>query len=67
VDRERWDEIRSGLRAETRDWLTVLQTPRTASEVELSGMVASIAHLAYHLGAVRQIARGARGPKEGVY
>jgi hypothetical protein len=67
VDREQWDEIRNGLRAETRDWLTVLQTPRTASEVELSGMVASIAHLAYHLGAVRQISRGARGPKEGVY
>jgi hypothetical protein len=28
------------------------------------GMVASVAHLAYHLGAVRQIARAARGPAE---
>jgi hypothetical protein len=30
-------------------------------------MIASIAHLAYHLGAIRQIARRARGPKEGTF
>jgi hypothetical protein len=30
-------------------------------------MVGSIAHLAYHLGAIRQIAVAARGPKEGTY
>jgi len=35
--------------------------------VELTGMVASIAHLAYHLGAIRQIARDSRGPREGTY
>jgi hypothetical protein len=33
-------------------------------QVELSGLVSSIAHLAYHLGAIRQIDRTARGPKE---
>lgn len=29
--------------------------------------VGSIAHLAYHLGAIRQIAKSARGPKEGTF
>jgi hypothetical protein len=33
----------------------------------LSGMIASIAHLAYHLGAIRQINKLARGPKEGTF
>jgi hypothetical protein len=62
-----WDAIRNGLRDETADWLHVLKTPREVADVELSGMIASIAHLAYHLGAIRQINKDARGPKEGTY
>jgi hypothetical protein len=45
----------------------VLQTPREVAGIELTGMVAGIAHLAYHLGAMRQIAKNARGPKEGTF
>jgi hypothetical protein len=30
-------------------------------------MIASLAHLAYHLGAIRQIAPAARGPREGTF
>ena len=30
-------------------------------------MIASIAHLAYRLGAIRQIGVNARGPKEGTF
>ena len=30
-------------------------------------MIGSIAHLAYHLGAIRQIAKQARGPKDGTF
>jgi hypothetical protein len=30
-------------------------------------MVSSIAHLAYHLGAVRQIDKSLRGPREGTF
>jgi hypothetical protein len=67
VDATEWEEIRNGLRDETRRWLQVLSTPREASNVELSGMIASIAHLAYHLGAIRQINKLARGPKEGTF
>lgn len=62
-----WDAIRGGLRAETTGWLEVLKTPREVADVELSGMIASIAHLAYHLGAIRQINKDARGPKEGTF
>ena len=67
VDAPRWDEIRNGLRDEAHRWLTALGSPRDVSDVELTGMIASIAHLAYHLGAIRQIARDARGPKEGTF
>jgi hypothetical protein len=56
-----WDSIRTGLRDETTDWLFVLKTPREVADVELSGMIASVAHLAYHLGAIRQINKDARG------
>jgi hypothetical protein len=30
-------------------------------------MIASIAHVAYHLGAIRQISKDARGPREGTF
>ena len=42
-------------------------TPRQVTDIELSGMIGSVAHLAYHLGAMRQINRNARGPKEGTF
>ena len=67
VDSRAWDEIRNGLREETQRWLGILREPRDAADVEISGMVASIGHLAYHLGAIRQIGKNARGPKEGTY
>jgi hypothetical protein len=67
VDATEWEEIRNGLRGEARHWAAALGSPRDVDEVELAGMIASIAHLAYHLGAIRQIDKDARGPKEGTY
>jgi len=67
VDEHAWQEIRQGLRNEAHRWLTVLSSPREVNEVELTGMIASIAHLAYHLGAIRQINKESRGPKEGTF
>jgi hypothetical protein len=67
VDAAAWDEIRGGLRDEAHRWLLTLKTPRDVAEVELTGMTASVAHLAYHLGAIRQISKDARGPKEGSF
>jgi hypothetical protein len=65
VNDAEWAEIRNGLRDQTHRWLRALGSPREVKNVELSGIVGSIAHLAYHLGAIRQIASGARGPREG--
>jgi len=62
-----WAEIRRGLGDEARRWLQALGAPREVNRVELTGMIGSIAHLAYHLGAVRQIAKAARGPREGTF
>lgn len=62
-----WQEIRRGLRDEARAWHDVVHTPRDVSAVELTGLLASIVHLAYHLGAIRQIARETRGPREGTF
>src|SRR5215813_968521 len=49
VDAPKWDDIRTGLADESHRWLEVLKSPREVAEVELSGMAASVAHLAYHL------------------
>ena len=62
-----WTEIRDGLRDEVHRWLEVLRTPREAEPVAFTGMLASVAHLAYPLGAIRQIAKSTRGPKEGTF
>ena len=67
VDASEWDAIRTGLRQEATDWLHVLKTPRQVTDIELTGMVSSVAHLAYHVGAMRQINKDARGPKEGTF
>jgi hypothetical protein len=67
VDAGAWDEIRDGLREETHRWQNALGEPREVSEFQLAGLLGSIAHLAYHLGAIRQITKSARGPREGTF
>ena len=63
VDVGEWTAIRNGLRRETHRWLQALGSPRTVNEIELTGIIASIAHLAYHAGAIRQ-STGTRGARE---
>jgi hypothetical protein len=67
VGETEWREIRDGLRNEARRWVAVLKAPREVQAIELTGMVASVAHLAYHLGAIRQIHTSVRGPREGTF
>jgi hypothetical protein len=62
-----WAEIHRGLRDEAHRWLSVLRSPREVAEAEMLGMLASVSHLAYHFGAIRQIARETRGPREGTF
>jgi hypothetical protein len=67
VDAAAWQEIRAGLRDETHRWAQALSVARDVTDVELAGMIGSIAHLGYHLGAIRQIDKQTRGPKEGTF
>lgn len=57
-----WRTLRGELRREASRWAEALGGPREVSEVEAGWMAGSVAHLAYHLGAIRQIDRAARGP-----
>jgi len=59
---EEWASLRQALRTEARTWLEALRTQRDYSENELNDVIAAIAHLAYHFGAIRQIDRSIRGP-----
>jgi len=59
-----WQQLRTDLSTEARRWLEALRAPRDVKRMELNGIVGSIAHLAYHLGAIRQIDRAARGPAD---
>jgi len=67
VDGSAWADICGGLRDEAHRWLSALRSPRTVTDIEFSGMIASVAHLAYHLGAIRQIHKDSRGPTEGTF
>ena len=67
VTEDQWHGIRTGLRSEAAGWTAVLSTPRDVSPIECAGLVASIAHLAYHVGAIRQIHSATRGPRQGTF
>ena len=57
-----WRTLRDELRREADAWAGVLRTPREVSDGEAGWMAGSVAHLAYHMGAIRQIDRTTRGP-----
>jgi hypothetical protein len=62
VSEEEWRALRDELRREAAAWGEVLASPREVGEAEAGWLTGSVAHVAYHLGAIRQIDRAARGP-----
>jgi hypothetical protein len=64
VSQPEWAALRADLKAEARRWQGVVRHPREYTEDELTGYFASAVHLAYHLGAIRQINATARGPRD---
>jgi len=62
VDVDEWKALRDEMRRESKAWEQNLASPREVEEVELKGVIGSVAHIAYHLGAIRQIDREIRGP-----
>jgi hypothetical protein len=57
-----WKQLREEFADEAHRWLESLSKPREIDQSELNSVVASVAHLAYHVGAIRQIDLSARGP-----
>jgi hypothetical protein len=64
VTEAEWAELRATLREQVQRWQQALGRPRDVMPIELNGMMGSIVHLAYHLGAIRQIDRTLRGPRD---
>lgn len=65
VSNAEWEALRAQLREEIerfRDALGRLRNPDELDEIAATGVVALIVHLAYHMGAIRQIDRSLRGP-----
>jgi hypothetical protein len=61
---EQWTVLKRELQAEVEAWGKNSTTLLERGEEEVTGVIASAAHLAYHLGAIRQIDAAARGPRQ---
>lgn len=62
VDEARWREIRERLRETYQELLRTLREADLSTDEAFGGAVAAIAHVAYHLGAVRQRLAPGRSP-----
>ena len=62
VTQESWASLRHAFETETRRWLQTVSQPREVNETQLTSMLASIVHLGYHIGAIRQMDRKCGGP-----
>lgn len=52
---DEWRALLSELRAQADCWLAALEVDREWDNISLTGTLASVAHIAYHLGALRQV------------
>jgi hypothetical protein len=57
-----WQTLRENLRREAEAWSRALAQPREMGSAAARWVTGSVAHTAYHLGAIRQIGHGTRGP-----
>jgi hypothetical protein len=62
VSDDQWQRLRGDLRAAAEEWRRGAARLTDADQQGVNGVLASAAHLAYHLGAIRQIDRATRGP-----
>ena len=53
---EEWYTITRDLEIKAHSWMRRMQEPREWDELAFTGTIASVAHVAYHLGAINQIA-----------
>ena len=62
VNDNEWSELVTGLEREIRNWHEAMALPRAQQGPALRETIGSIVHLAYHLGAIRQVDAAAAGP-----
>jgi len=62
VNDDQWRTLRAALANEAQSWLEVMKHPPAWDETGLTDAASSVPHLAYHLGAIRQLAQAASGP-----
>jgi len=55
VDEVAWHALRAELRRQCELWRDVIATKTDLNRMAACGLVGSVAHLAYHVGAVRQL------------
>ncbi len=55
VTEDQWDDLRSRLRNGVEEWMGYVQERTEWDHLAACGTIASLAHSAYHLGAIRQI------------
>lgn len=63
VTDEEWRSLRETLAREAQTWEQAIRERRDLDAFGLKGMISSVVHLAYHLGAIRQINALAAGPR----
>lgn len=62
VSDSEWKQLRAQLRTEAEAFQGAVGRLLESGETKMTGVIAGVAHLAYHLGAIRQIDRSIRGP-----
>lgn len=63
VDDEEWRALRLALARETRAFAAAIERERDWDDEAWANAVGGVVHLAYHLGAIRQIDAATRGPR----
>jgi hypothetical protein len=62
VTDEQWRVLRERLESEARAWVGVMDKPQQWNKMTMLGATAAVVHLAYHVGAIRQLSKVAAGP-----
>ena len=62
VSDDEWQRLRERLAGQLHTWRGVVGELDSNVQLHVTGAIASIVHLAYHLGAMRQIDRALAGP-----
>jgi hypothetical protein len=63
VSEEDWRKLRAALSAEANAWVAAVAARSDWNQASMTEAMGSVIHLAYHLGAIRQLSREVIGPR----